>query len=100
MVVLIPFLSFKGIIHTCFLKISITHNKERIPLINLLINGTSVRFPTKTLSIKVEYTFLILNFLITGLNISSANYLVYIFSFLIALLEVLSCQREALSNLF
>ena len=31
LVIVIPFLPFKGITHACLLKISITHNKKRIP---------------------------------------------------------------------
>ena len=38
LVIVIHFLSFKGINHAYLLKISITHNKKRIPLLSLLIN--------------------------------------------------------------
>ena len=34
-----------------------THNKERIPLLNLLINCISARSAPQLLSIKDEYTF-------------------------------------------
>ena len=66
--------------------ISITHNKKRIPVLNLLINCISVRSAPQILSIIDEYTFLFFffNFLIIGLHNSSVNYLFEIFSFLTA----------------
>ena len=65
--------------------ISITHNKKRISLLNMLINCISVRSAPQILSIIDEYTFLFFfNFLITGLHNSSVNYLFEIFSFLTA----------------
>ena len=88
MVIVIPFLSFKGITHAYLLKISITHNKKRIPLLNLLINYISARSAVQILFIKDECTFLLSNFLIIGLCNSSANSLFDIFSFLIAPPEV------------
>ena len=63
---------------------SISHNKNLNPLLSLLINCISARSATQILSIKVECTFLFLNFLIIGLCNSSANSLFEIFSFLIA----------------
>ena len=41
--IVIPFLSFKGITYVYLLKISITHNKKRITLLDLLINCISAR---------------------------------------------------------
>ena len=75
---------------------SFTHNKNLNPLLNLLINCISARSAPQTLSIKGDCTFLLLNFIITGLGNSSANSLVAefkgrlfeIFSFLIPLPEV------------
>ena len=61
------FLSFKGIIHAYLLKISITHNKKQIPLLNLLINYISVTSASNILSKKDECTFLLLDVLINGL---------------------------------
>ena len=63
---------------------SISHNKNLNPLLSLLINCISARSAAQILSIKVECTFLFLNFLIIGLRNSSANSLFEIFSFLIA----------------
>ena len=64
---------------------SITHNKKRIPLLNLLINCIFARSAPQMLPIKGECTFHFLNFLIIGLCNSSANSLFEIFSFLIPL---------------
>ena len=52
---------------------SITHNKKRISLLNLLINCISARSAPQMLPIKGECTFHFLNFLIIGLCNSSAN---------------------------
>ena len=71
LVIVLPFLSFKGIIHTCLLKISITHNKKQISLLNLLINCISTRSVPKILSMKGDCTFLFFNILIIGLCNSS-----------------------------
>ena len=54
-----PFLSLKGITHAYLLKISITHNKNRNPLLNLLINCMLARSAPHILSTKVEHTFLV-----------------------------------------
>ena len=62
-----PFLTFKGATHVYLLKISITHNKNLDPLLNLLINCLSVKSAPQILSLNAEYTFLFLNFLIMGL---------------------------------
>ena len=75
---------------------SITHNKNVNSLLNLLINCISARSAPQILSIKVDFTFILLNFLIIGLCNSSTNcYLAKsegrwsdIFSFKIALPEV------------
>ena len=71
------------------LKISITHNKKRIDLLNLLINCISARSAPQILSIKDDCTFLLLNFQINGLFNSSVNFLLDIFLFLIAPPEVI-----------
>ena len=67
---------------------SITHNKKRIPLMDLLINCISERSAPQIFSIKGECTFLFLNFIITGLCYSSANSLFEIFLLLILPPEV------------
>ena len=59
----------------------ITHNKKRIPLLNLLINFISAKSAAQILSIKGECTFLFLDFLIIGLCNSSANSLLEYFHF-------------------
>ena len=61
---------------------SITHNKNVNPLLNLLINRISARSAPQILSVKGECTFLFLNFLIMGLCDSSAYSLLDIISFL------------------
>ena len=58
-----PFLSFKGITHAYLLKISIKHNKNLNPLLNLLINCLSARSAPQTLlPLNGEYTFLFFTF--------------------------------------
>ena len=64
-----PFISFKGISQVYLLKISITHNKKQIPLLNLLINCVSAKSKFRLCN-------------------SSANSLFDIFPFLIPLPEV------------
>ena len=71
----------EGITHACLLKISIIHNKKRIPLLSLLISCILARTAPKILSIKDECTFLFSNFLIIGLCNSSGNSLLDIISF-------------------
>ena len=46
---------------------SITHNKNLNPLLNLLINCLLPRSASQILSMKDEYAFLLLIFLIIGL---------------------------------
>ena len=83
LVIVVPFLSFKVIIHAYLLNISITHNKKGIcSLSNLLIDCVSTRLAAKILAIKDEYTFCFLSFLIIGLRNSWAHHL---FLFLIPL---------------
>ena len=57
----------------------IKHSKNLNPLLNLLISSISARSVPKILSIKGEFTFLLLKFLIIGLCNSSANSLLEIF---------------------
>ena len=61
---------------------SITHNRNINPLLNLLINWISARSAPQILSVKSECTFLLLNFIIIGLRNSSDNSLLEIISFL------------------
>ena len=63
---------------------SITQNKKRIPLLNLLISYIFAKSACQILSIKGECTFLFPNFLIFGLCNFSANSFFGIFSFLTA----------------
>ena len=67
---------------------TITHNKNLNPLLNLLINYIFARFAPQILSVKVASTFLFLDILIVGLFNFSANSLLEIISFLIPLPEV------------
>ena len=66
---------------------SILYNKNLNPLLNSFINCIFVRSTPHILSIKGEYTFRLLNFLITGLCNSLANCLFEVFSFSIPLPE-------------
>ena len=63
---LIPFLSFKGTTQAYLPKISITHNKDLIPLLYLLNNCMSAKSTPQILSLNAEYTFLFLNFVMIG----------------------------------
>ena len=54
---LAPILSFKGTNRAYFPKMSITHNKNLNPLLNLLINCISAKSAPQILSLNVEYTF-------------------------------------------
>ena len=78
--IVIHFLSFKEITRAYLLKILIKHNKKRLRLLNLLISSISVRFAPQILSIKGEFMFLFLVFLIIVLCNSSASSLLDIFS--------------------
>ena len=66
---LTPFLSFKGTIEAYLLKISITHNKNQIPLLNLLNNCISAKSAPQILSLNAACTFLFSNFLIMGYEV-------------------------------
>ena len=73
LVIVIPFLSFKGITHGYFLKISITHNKKQIFSLILLINYISAKLAPQIFCTTGECTFLFSNFLIIDLCNSSDN---------------------------
>ena len=66
------------------LKISITHNKKGIPLLNLIINLLPARLAPQMLSINGDYNFHFSNFLLIGLCNSFANFWFEIFSILTA----------------
>ena len=83
LVIVIPFLSIKGISQAYLLWISITHNKKRKTLLNLLINCI-----TPILFMKGECTFVLLNFRIISLYNSLHNSLLEVLSFLMLLPEV------------
>ena len=67
---------------------SIAHNKNLNPILNLLINCISSKSAPQILSIKGECTFSLLNFPVIVFSNSFANSLLQIFSFLIPLPEV------------
>ena len=75
-------LSFKEIHHAYLLETSTAQNKNLIHLLNLLINCISAISDPRILSIKGEYTFLSLNFIIIGFCNYSATFLLDIMSFL------------------
>ena len=53
---------------------SITHNKNLNPLSNLLVDCTSAKSASQILSLNGEYNFLCLNFIITYIRRSEANW--------------------------
>ena len=55
------FLFFKKIIHSCLLKIPITHRKGRNHKLKFIINCISARSATQILSITGKYTFRFIN---------------------------------------
>ena len=73
-----PLLSFKGVAQAYLLKISIIHNKNLNPLLNLLDNCISAKSTPQILSLNEEYTFLFLNLLIIALWSSSANCILFL----------------------
>ena len=54
LVIVIPFLSFKGTIHAYLLKALITHHKNLNPLLNRLINCTFVKSAHQILYLNPE----------------------------------------------
>ena len=58
---LTPFLSFKGTTQAYLLKISITHNKNLIPLLYLFNNYISGKSAPQILSLNDACTFLIMD---------------------------------------
>ena len=89
LITVIPFLSFKGTIHAYLLKVSLTHNKKRIVLLNYLL------FPywqDQNPKYYKEFTVGFSNFLITGLCNSSANSWLDIISLLTAPRELLTLE--------
>ena len=66
------FLFFKGTTQAYLLKISITHNKNLIPLLYLFINCISDKSALQILSLNAACTFLFLNFLIFTGRFASA----------------------------
>ena len=71
--IVVPFLSFKGTAKAYLLNKSIAHKRYLVPLFYLLIKCISAKSTLQILSLKEEYTFLFLNFIIIGLWSSSAN---------------------------
>ena len=69
------FLSFKGSTQAYLLKNISNPHKNRNPLLNLLNNCKSAKSGIEILSIKDEFTFRFLTFLIFGLCNSLANFL-------------------------
>ena len=72
LIIVIPFLSFKGKIQAYLLKISITHNKNLNHLLNFLINYISAKSAPQ-IFLNLEQTVLFYKFLIIGLCNSLAN---------------------------
>ena len=71
-----PFLSFNGTTDVYLLNKSIAHKRYLITLFFFLLNNrVSAKSTPHTLSLNCEYTFRLLNFLITGLCNSSAKIL-------------------------
>ena len=68
------FVSSRGTTHEYLLKILITHNKNQISLLYLLINYISARSAPQILSVRDEHILRFLNFLIISLCNFSANY--------------------------
>ena len=73
LVIVTSFLSFKGKTHVYLLTLSITHNKNQIPLLLLLINYTYAITAPILLSINGKYPIHFSKFLIIGLCNSFAN---------------------------
>ena len=74
---LIPFLSFNGTTNAYLLNKSIAHKRYLIPLFFLLNDCMPAKSSPHILSLNCEYTFILLNFLITGLCNSSAKILLF-----------------------
>ena len=73
LVTLIPYLFSNGITNAYLLYKSIAHKRYLIPLFFLLNDCMSAKSTPHILSLNCEYTFLFLNFLITGLWSLSPN---------------------------
>lgn len=75
-VIVVPFLLFKETIraHLLISITSITHKRKRISLLNFLNNWILGRLAPQILSVKNAFIFRFLNFLITVLFSSSANW--------------------------
>ena len=100
LVIVIPFLSFKGTTNVYILKILITSNKNLIPLLNLLINCISARSAPKILSLNREQTLLLLNFVIISLCNSFANYLLEIVPPEVFFIKTIIDHRGKTSSIF
>ena len=81
LIIVMPFSSFNCTTYTYLLKVPITHNKNGILWLIVLINCISARSMLTTLPIKDECSFHFPNFRTIGLCSSSANCWVDIFSF-------------------
>ena len=73
---------------------SITHNRNLNPILNLLINCISARSTLQILSIKDECTFFFSNFQIIGLCNSCANTLLEIILWLTVRPEVYLSKKN------
>ena len=56
--IVIPFSSFKGTTYAYLLKISVTHNKNLVPSLNLPINWISAKSAHQILSLNEEQTLI------------------------------------------
>ena len=74
---LIPFLSFNGTTNAYLLNKFIAHKRYLIPLFFLLNDCMSAKSTPHILSLNCEYTFLLLNFVITSLCNSCAKIVLF-----------------------
>ena len=69
----LPFLFFTGLTHAYLVKTSLTHNKYLTFLLLENNDPISAKPAAQILSLNLTYTFLLLDFLVTGLCNSLAN---------------------------
>ena len=99
LVIIIPFYLFKGITHAYLLQMSITHNKNLNPLLNLLINCIFASSAPQTFKEWLYFSFLeFLNWFLNWFVHSSANSLLEIFSFLTVLPEFFLSKPKPLKQ--
>ena len=73
-ITVLPFLSFKGLNHAYLLKISMTYSNKYFTVLFFEDNDSiAAKSASQILSLNLAYTFLLLNFLITGLCNSAGS---------------------------